>query len=66
MGDERFQVPESFFDPLLLGIEASGLGEQIIQSLGQSGLQEQFKNLLDNVVLVGGGSLISGAFSNSK
>lgn len=59
LGNERFAVPELLFSPSDIGIQESGLPGALMESL--SVLPEALKvGLLENVVIVGGNSLIPG------
>uniref|UniRef100_A0A8C5NXE6 Actin-like 11 n=1 Tax=Jaculus jaculus TaxID=51337 RepID=A0A8C5NXE6_JACJA len=59
LGSERFRCPEALFQPNLLGLNQPGLPQLALLSI--SGLEAtQQEQLLANVVLEGGSTLVSG------
>merc|ERR1712087_664980 len=59
LGAERFRVPEVLFQPSLIGKEASGIHEQVFQSIMKCDLDIR-KDLYSNVVLSGGNTMFKG------
>ena len=62
---ERFQLVEPFFDPSKIHIDYIGLPEAIAKII-QTWDREDWSELLPNIVLVGGGSLIPGLENRLK
>ena len=56
---ERFMLTEPFFDPKLIRIDYIGLPEAIAKVI-QSWDRENWEELISNIILSGGGSLIPG------
>lgn len=59
LGNERFQVPEAFFQPALIGVETPGVHEITHRSLMACNLDYR-KELYGSIVLTGRGSMLSG------
>ncbi|XP_048190964.1 uncharacterized protein LOC125342689 [Perognathus longimembris pacificus] len=59
LGTERFCCPEALFQPNLLGLNQPGLPQLALLSISQLEATQQ-KQLLANVVLEGGSTLVSG------
>merc|ERR1711920_704678 len=59
LGAERFRVPEVLFQPSLIGKEASGIHEQVFQSIMKCDVDIR-KDLYSNVVLSGGNTMFEG------
>ncbi|EPX71375.1 actin-like protein Arp1 [Schizosaccharomyces octosporus yFS286] len=59
LGSECFRAPELLFRPELIGYENGGVQHQITQAVLRSDLDLR-KDLLNNIVLSGGGTLLSG------
>ena len=59
LGNERFTIPEIFFNPSDLGSKQPGLADCVIQSLAVLPLLIQ-ATLLSNVLIVGGNATIPG------
>lgn len=59
LGNERFTVPETLFNPTDIGLQSPGIPEMVMQSLSvlPAGLHPAF---LANILVVGGSSLMSG------
>ncbi|XP_036984427.2 proline-rich protein 36-like [Artibeus jamaicensis] len=59
LGSERFCCPEALFQPNLLGLNQPGLPQLALQSISRLEAKQQ-EQLLANVVLEGGSTLLSG------
>ena len=59
IGNERFRAGEALFNPGFMGIDCLGLHEVIYQSVLACDVDIR-RNLLGNVVLNGGASLLTG------
>jgi len=59
LGAERFRVPEVLFQPSFIGKEASGIHEQVFQSIMKCDVDIR-KDLYANVVLSGGNTMFEG------
>lgn len=59
LGAERFRVPECLFQPLLLGKEAPGLHESVINCVQGCELDVR-RDLFRNLVLSGGNTMFPG------
>ncbi|KAM4821299.1 uncharacterized protein RHO17_001777 [Thomomys bottae] len=59
LGTERFCCPEALFQPNLLGLNQPGLPQMALLSISQLEAKQQ-KQLLANVVLEGGTTLVNG------
>ncbi|XP_047419968.1 uncharacterized protein LOC124992750 [Sciurus carolinensis] len=59
LGSERFCCPEALFQPNLLGVNQPGLPQLALLSISRLEAKQQ-KQLLANVVLDGGSTLVSG------
>ncbi|KAM5231003.1 uncharacterized protein RBU33_028978 [Hipposideros larvatus] len=59
LGSERFCCPEALFQPSLLGLNQPGLPQLALLSISQLEAKQQ-EQLLANVVLDGGSTLVSG------
>jgi actin beta/gamma 1 len=59
LGNERFRAAEVLFKPSLLGLECQGIHELVYQSL-QAMDVDMRKDIVGNLVLAGGASLIQG------
>ncbi|XP_070247541.1 uncharacterized protein [Myotis yumanensis] len=59
LGSERFRCPEALFQPHLLGLNQPGLPQLALLSISRLEAQQQ-EQLLANVVLDGGSTLVSG------
>ncbi|KAF5921608.1 uncharacterized protein LOC131411027 [Diceros bicornis minor] len=59
LGSERFCCPEALFQPDLLGLNQQGLPQLALQSISRLEAKQQ-EQLLANVVLDGGSTLVSG------
>merc|ERR1712060_69635 len=59
LGTERFRVPEVLFQPSMIGKEASGIHEQVFQSIMKCDVDIR-KDLYSNVVLSGGNTMFEG------
>jgi actin beta/gamma 1 len=59
LGAERFRVPEVLFQPSFIGKEASGIHEQVFQSIMKCDVDIR-KDLYSNVVLSGGNTMFEG------
>ncbi|XP_068413621.1 uncharacterized protein [Eschrichtius robustus] len=59
LGSERFCCPEALFQPNLLGLNQPGLPQLALLSISRLEAKQQ-EQLLANVVLDGGGTLLSG------
>mmetsp|Transcript_31778 Transcript_31778/g.61646 ORF Transcript_31778/g.61646 Transcript_31778/m.61646 type:complete len:356 (+) Transcript_31778:1-1068(+) len=55
MDDERWQVPEAYLQPTLIGMEAAGVDELLLESIEVSDIDMRGP-LLNNIVLTGRGS----------
>jgi actin len=53
LGNERFRAPEALFQPSLLGIEAAGINETVLNSIMKCDVDIR-KDLYANIVLSGG------------
>lgn len=62
LGRERFQCVEPIFQPLLLGLEVTGLAQHVVNTVRRCDVDIR-QTLLSNVVLAGGGSLLPGLAS---
>jgi hypothetical protein len=59
LGPERFRAPEILFSPELVGEEASGVHQVVVDSINRADLDLR-KNLFSNIVLSGGSTLCKG------
>jgi actin-related protein len=59
VGNERFLCAEALFKPKLVGMEASGLGELVMESLNNGDIYMR-RILSSNIVVAGGSSLFDG------
>jgi actin-related protein len=59
LGPERFRAPEILFTPELIGEEASGVHQVVVDSINRADLDLR-KNLFANIVLSGGSTLCKG------
>ena len=59
IGNERFRCPEALFQPVMLGLEASGIQETTFASIMKCDVDIR-KDLYSNVVLSGGSSMFPG------
>ncbi|EPY53519.1 actin-like protein Arp1 [Schizosaccharomyces cryophilus OY26] len=59
LGSECFRAPELLFRPELIGYENGGIHHQIVQAVMRSDLDLR-KDLLSNIVLSGGSTLLKG------
>ncbi|XP_062969696.1 uncharacterized protein LOC134390366 [Cynocephalus volans] len=59
LGSERFCCPEALFQPTLLGVNQPGLSQLALLSISRLEAKQQ-EQLLANVVLDGGSTLVSG------
>lgn len=59
VGRERYTVGEALFEPSLVGLDAGGIAEAAFRSI-MAGPQENQRQFLENLVLCGGSSLITG------
>ncbi|CAG9317535.1 unnamed protein product [Blepharisma stoltei] len=57
--DERFRAPEGLFNPGMFGIEDDGIHHKVYQSVMKCD-QDIRKEMYDNILLVGGTTLIKG------
>ncbi|BBN12521.1 actin-related protein 7, plant [Marchantia polymorpha subsp. ruderalis] len=60
LGRERYAVGEALFQPSLLGIEEYGIAEQMLRSVSSCVPAENHRQLVENIVLCGGTSAMSG------
>ncbi|KAF4734497.1 Malic enzyme [Perkinsus olseni] len=59
MADDKWKVPESLFHPHLLGIEGSGIGEMVVESIEDCPIDDKLK-LYKKIMLAGGTSQFPG------
>lgn len=59
LGPERFRAPELLFSPEMIGLEASGAHQVVVDSINKADLDLR-KNLFSNIVLSGGSTLCKG------
>ncbi|KAF4708192.1 hypothetical protein FOZ63_018049 [Perkinsus olseni] len=59
MADDKWKVPESLFHPHLLGIEGSGIGEMVVDSIEDCPIDDKLK-LYKKIMLAGGTSQFPG------
>ncbi|KAF4677702.1 hypothetical protein FOL47_010923 [Perkinsus chesapeaki] len=59
MADDKWKVPESLFHPHLLGIEGSGIGEMVVESIEDCPIDDKLK-LYKKIILAGGTSQFRG------
>lgn len=59
LGDERWKCPEALFTPALVGLESTGIGGLVWDSISRCDMDLR-KSLLSNVVLSGGSTMFPG------
>lgn len=62
IGNERFEIPEIMFNPQMINIDSKNLPQLIYDSIQKCDISTR-KGLFDNIIVVGGNTLING-FSN--
>ncbi|XP_024359893.1 actin-related protein 7 isoform X3 [Physcomitrium patens] len=60
VGRERYDVGEALLRPSIFGIEEDGLAEQLLRSVSTCSPSENQRQLIENIVLCGGTSMIRG------
>lgn len=61
IGEERFKCPEVLFDPTIIGVEAAGIHEMIIETMKKLPMTQRNRNqFFKNIVLTGGSTLFEG------
>ncbi|GBG62074.1 hypothetical protein CBR_g28550 [Chara braunii] len=59
-GRERYTAGEAIFEPSILGINDCGIVDHVYRSITLCGPSENQRQILENIVLCGGGSVIPG------
>jgi actin-related protein 7 len=60
IGRERYTVGETLFQPSILGLDEDGLADQLLRSVSMCYPSENQRQLIENIVLCGGTSMMTG------